>query len=325
MRGNFPAKLLYNMLKQSDSFLFVEKYRPTTLEKCILPKSVKTEISAYLKSGEISNMIFSGSAGVGKTSVAKAICNELDADMLYINMSNETGIDVVRNQIVQFASTASFDNSLKIVIGDEAERLSSNAQDSLKATIEAFHKTTRFIFTTNNVNKLIEPLRSRCNQFEFKIADVEKKDLMAQMIRRCIEILKSESIEFDPKAIVSLVQKYFPDFRKTLNELQRYSTYGKIDAGILVEESTDFDHLVDSMKTKKFADVRKWIARNSDIDPSVLFRYFFDNLSVLFEGKSIPNIILILAQYQNYASNVVDQEINNIACMVEIMGIAEWK
>lgn len=313
------------MEKQSDSFLFVEKYRPKKLKDCILPKSVKTEIASYIKSGEISNMIFSGTAGVGKTSVAKAICHELGADTLYINMSNETGIDVVRNQIVQFASTASFDNNLKIIIGDECERLSQNAQDSLKATIESFHKNTRFIFTTNNVNKLIEPLRSRCNQFEFKIPDSEKKDLMAQIMRRCVEILKLESIEFDPAAIVALVQRHFPDFRKTLNELQRYSTYGKIDSGILVEESTDFDVLTEAMKTKKFADVRKWIARNSDMDASTLFRYFFDNLTILFEGKSIPNVILILAQYQNYAAIVVDQEINNIACMVEIMGAAEWK
>ena len=313
------------MQKQSDAFLFVEKYRPTKIDDCILPSSIKTELKAYIASGEINNLIFSGTAGVGKTSLAKAIANELNADVLYLNMSLETGIDVVRNQIVQFASTASFDGNLKIVIADECERFSLPGQDSLKSTTESFHKNTRFIFTTNNINKVIEPLRSRCNHFDFKIPEDEKKDLLAQMMKRCVEILRLEKIDFDTKAIVALVQKNFPDFRKTLNELQRYSTYGKIDAGILVTEATSFDELVASMKAKKFADVRKWIARNADVDSSALYRHFYDNLTSLFEGKSIPNIILILAQYQHYATSVVDQEINNIACMVEIMGAAEWK
>lgn len=312
------------MQKQSDAFLFVEKYRPQKIDDCILPSAVKTELKAYIASGEITNMIFAGSAGVGKTSLAKAIAAELGADVLYINMSNETGIDVVRNQIVQFASTASFEGNLKIIIGDECERLSQNAQDSLKATIESFHKNARFVFTTNNINKVIDPIKSRCNIFDFKIPEDEKKDLLAQMMKRCVEILRLEKIDFDTKAIVALVQKNFPDFRKTLNELQRYSTYGKIDAGILVSEATSFDELVVSMKAKKFADVRKWIARNADVDSSALYRYFYDNLTTLFVGKSIPNIILILAQYQHYAASVVDQEINNIACMVEIMGAAEW-
>lgn len=312
------------METQLDSFLFVEKYRPSTVEECILPKSIKTELQAYLAKGEITNMIFSGNAGVGKTSVAKAICRELGADMLYINMSNETGIDVVRNQIVQFASTASFEGNLKIVIGDEAERLSSNGQDSLKATQELFHANTRFIFTTNNINKLIDPLKSRCNIFEFKVPDAEKKDLMAQMMKRVVEILKTENIEYDPKAIVTLVQKHFPDFRKTLNELQRYSTYGKIDSGILVSDATSFDDLIESMKAKKFADVRKWVARNADTDSSVIYRHFYNNLTTLFQGKCIPQIILVLAQYQHYATSVVDKEINNIACLIEIMGAAEW-
>lgn len=313
------------MQKQSDAFLFVEKYRPTKIDDCILPSSIKTELKAYIASGEINNLIFSGNAGVGKTSLAKAIANELNADVLYLNLSVDTGIDVVRNQITQFASTASFEGNLKIVIGDEAERLGSNAQDGLKATQESFHKNTRFIFTTNNINKLIDPIKSRCNVFDFKIPDDEKKDLLAQMMKRCVEILRLEKIDFDTKAIVALVQKNFPDFRKTLNELQRYSTYGKIDAGILVSEATSFDELVTAMKAKKFADVRKWIARNADVDSSALYRHFYDNLTSLFEGKSIPNIILILAQYQHYATSVVDQEINNIACMVEIMGAAEWK
>lgn len=314
-----------SLVTSADSFLFTEKYRPNSVEDCILPSSVKSELISYMKSGEINNMIFSGTAGVGKTSVAKAICRQLNADALYINMSTDTGIDVVRNQIVQFASTASLDDSLKIIIGDEAERLSPNAQDSLKATIESFHANTRFIFTTNNIHKVIDPLKSRCNHFEFRIPEAEKKDLMAQMMRRCVSILKLEGIEHDLKAVVSLVQKNFPDFRKTLNEIQRYSTYGKIDSGVLVTEQTSYDDLIAFMREKKFADVRKWVARNGDVGSDQLFRYFYDNLTTLFEGKSIPNVVLVLAQYQHYAALVVDQEINNIACIIEIMSAAQWK
>ncbi len=313
------------MLKTSDNFIWVEKFRPAKVSDCILPESVKTEIQNFIKSGQVGHMIFSGTAGVGKTSLAKAICNELDADMLYINMSNENGIDTIRNKIVQFASTASFGGGLKIIVGDESERLSAAAQDALKATMEEFSKTTRYILTTNNINKIIEPIRSRCTHFEFKIQDSEKKDMTAQMLKRCAGILKAEGVEFDPKALISLVQKNFPDFRKTLNELQRYATYGKIDAGVLVEQSTSYDDLVNFMKEKKFNDVRKWVARNGDVDSSQLFRYFYDNLTTLFAGKSIPNVVLILAQYQHYAALVIDQEINNIACLVEIMGSSEWK
>jgi len=211
------------------------------------------------------------------------------------------------------------------IVTHNCERLSPNAQDSLKATIEAFHKSARFIFTSNNPNKVIDPIKSRCNHFEFRVPEAEKKQVMAQMMKRCVDICKNENLEYDTKAIVSLVQKHFPDLRKTLNELQRYSSYGKIDAGILVGEATTFDELIESMKAKKFSDVRKWIARNADIDPSILFRHFYDNLTILFEGKCIPNIILILAQYQHYSSMVTDQEINSVATIIEIMGVAEWK
>ena len=312
-------------INKSDAFLFVEKYRPQTIEECILPVNVKKEISSFISKGEITNMLFSGSAGVGKTSLAKAICRQIGADMLYINMSNQTGIDVVRNQITQFASTASFEGNLKVVLGDEAERLGAAAQDSLKATIEEFHKNTRFIFTTNNVHKIIDPIKSRCTHFDFKISEADKKPMMAQMMKRCVEILKIEEIDYETSAIVALVQKNFPDFRKTLNELQRFSTYGKIDAAILVQDATSFDDLTTAMREKKFAEVRKWVAKNGDMDSATLFRHFYENLNELFVGKSIPDIILILAQYQHYAAMVVDQEINNIACIVEIMGAAQWK
>lgn len=313
------------MQKLSDSFLFVEKYRPQKIDDCILPKSIKDQVKEFVSSGQIPHLLLAGGAGSGKTTLARAISNEINADLLFMNFSNDNGIDTIRNKIVQFASTASFDGNLKIILGDEFDYCTANAQAALRGIMEEFHKTTRFILTCNFKNRVIEPIHSRCTFIDYKIPEAEKKDLMAQMMKRSVEILKSENIDFEPKAIVTLVQKYFPDFRKTLNELQRYSTYGKIDSGVLVTESTSYDELVESMKTKKFTDVRKWIARNSDIDSSQLFRFFFDNMSTLFEGKSVPNVTLTLAMYQNYAAVVVDQEINNLACMIELMNVASWK
>jgi replication factor C small subunit len=313
------------MEKQSDAFIWVERFRPKTISDCILPAEIKKQVTEFVASGQVPHLLLSGGAGTGKTTLGRAIANEVGADLLFMNFSNDNGVDTIRNKIVQFASTASFEGNLKIIIGDESDYLTPNAQASLRGIMEEFHKTTRFILTCNFKNRIIDPIHSRCTFIDYKIPDAEKKDLMAQMMKRCVSILKSENIEFDPKAIVALVQKHFPDFRKTLNELQRYSTYGKIDSGILVTEATSYDDLVQGMKDKKFADVRKWIARNSDIDAEQLFRYFYDNATTLFEGKTIPNVILVLAQYQHYASSVVDQEINNIACMVELMSVAQWK
>lgn len=312
-------------MRDEKSFLWVERWRPKTIENCIIPQDVKHQITEFVASGQIPHLLLSGTAGTGKTTLGRAIVDALGADLLFMNFSNENGVDTIRNKIVQFASTASFEGNLKIIIGDESDYLTPNAQASLRGIMEEFHKTTRFILTCNFKNRIIEPIHSRCTFIDFKIQDSEKKDMTAQMLKRCAGILKAEGVEFDPKALISLVQKNFPDFRKTLNELQRYATYGKIDAGVLVEQSTSYDDLVTFMKEKKFNDVRKWVARNGDVDSSQLFRYFYDNLTTLFAGKSIPNVVLILAQYQHYAALVIDQEINNIACLVEIMGSSEWK
>lgn len=313
------------MTKQSDEFIWAEKYRPTSVDACILPKSIKSEISTFIKDNQIPHFLFSGTAGVGKTSIGKAIAAQLDADLLYINASSETGIDTVRTKVIQFASTASFDGNLKIVLLDECDRLSDNAQDALKATMEEFSMSTRFILTSNKKHKIIDPIKSRCTQVDFKVPEDEKRDLLAQMMKRCATILKQESIEYDAKSLVALVQQFFPDFRKTLNELQRYSTYGKIDAGVLVAEATSFDDLIKFLKSKKYADVRTWVSKNADVDSYEVIRYFYENLDELFIGKSMPNVILTLQSYQRDAAVVADQEINHAAFLTELMGVAEWK
>lgn len=308
----------------TEAYLLVERYRPSTVADCILPKRIKDQINGFISKKEIPHLMFYGTAGLGKTSLAKAICNDIGADCMYINASSETGVDVVRNKITQFASTSSFDGNLKVVILDEFDRMGAHAMDSLKSTQEAFHQSTRFIFTSNNIHKIIDPIRSRCIEFDFNPTQEEKTDMMAQALKRVMTILKKEEIEFDVKSVVSLLQKYYPDLRKTINEIQRYASTGKIDSGILVQPETSIDELVANMKGKKFNDIRKWLARNADTDQNIIFRYFYDNLS-LFEGKSIPVVILILAEFQYKSAFVVDQEINTMACLIEIVQGAEFK
>ncbi len=308
----------------TETYLLVEKYRPATVADCILPTRIKDQINSFISKKEIPHLMFYGSAGLGKTSLAKAICNDISADCMYINASNETSIDVVRNKITQFASTSSFDGNLKVVICDETDRLTNNAMDALKATMEAFHQSTRFIFTSNNIHKIIDPIRSRCIEFDFNPSQSEKEDMMVKSLKRIVGILKKEAIEFDIKSVASLLQKHYPDLRKTINEIQRYSSTGKIDSGILVQPETSMDELISNMKTKKFNEVRKWLARNSDTDHQTIYRHFYDNLN-LFAGNSIPTVILILADYQHKAAFVMDQEINTMACMIEIVQAAEWK
>jgi DNA polymerase III delta prime subunit len=308
-----------------ENYLWVEKYRPNNVNECILPESVKKTFNDFIADGEIPHMILSGSAGTGKTTLAKAISNQLNADMLYLNASNENSVEVIRNKVTQFASTVSFEGNLKIVLLDESDYLSINAQATLRATLEEFHKSTRFILTCNFPQKLIPPLHSRCSHFNFKIDNKDKPAIAAEFFKRVCDILEIEKIVFDKKVIAALVQKYFPDFRKTINELQRYSSSGTIDSGILMDTNTTFEDLVKHIKEKKFGDIRKWVARNNDIDPSTLFRYFYDNLVSLVEPQNVPEIILLVAQYQDMSSRVVDQEINNMAFLIEVLSAAKWK
>lgn len=311
----------------SNNFLWVEKYRPQTIDECVLPDSLKKTFKEFIESGQLPNFLFCGGAGVGKTTVAKALCNEIGAEYLFINGSEESGIDTLRTKIKNFASTISLTDSKKVVILDEADYLNPNStQPALRAFIEEFSSNCRFIFTCNYKQKIIEPLHSRCAVVDFKIENTEKPALAAEFFKRTTNILKTEGIEFDQKAVAELITKYFPDFRRVLNELQRYSVSGKIDSGVLInltEES--FKELIKNLKEKNFTEVRKWVAKNGDSDGINIFRQLYDSATSNIEVSSIPQLVLILADYQHKAAFVADHEINLMAALTEIMAQCKFK
>ena len=311
----------------SDQYLWVEKYRPQKIDDCILPESMKKTFREFIDSGELPNFLFSGGAGVGKTTVAKALCNEIGAEYLFINGSEESGIDVLRYKIKNFASSVSLTDSKKVVILDEADYLNANStQPALRGFIEEFSNNCRFIFTCNFKNRIIEPLHSRCAVVEFKIENADKQKIMAQFFKRVVTILKGENVEFEPQVVSELVGKHFPDYRRILNELQRYSVSGKIDAGLLVnlgEES--YMQLVKDLKAKNFNEVRKWVGKNSDTESTELFRRFYDKAVDSLEQGSIPQLVLILAEYQYRAAFVADREINTMAALTEMMSQLKFK
>jgi DNA polymerase III delta prime subunit len=308
-------------------FLWVEKYRPQTIDDCILPDSLKKTFKEFITSGQLPNFLFCGTAGVGKTTVAKALCNEIGAEFLLINGSEESGIDILRTKIKSFASTVSLTDSKKVVILDEADYLNANStQPALRGFIEEFSNNCRFIFTCNFKNRIIEPLHSRCSVVEFKIDNKDKQQIAANFFKRAAGILKDEKIEFDPKVVAEVVTKHFPDYRRILNELQRYSVAGKIDSGILVNLSQEsFRELVGFLKEKKFPEVRKWVAKNSDIETTQLFKELYDNSVEFLETSTIHHLVLILADYQYKAAFVADHELNTTAAMVEIMMQCKFK
>lgn len=312
---------------RDEQFLWVEKYRPQTINDCILPESLKKTLHQFIDSGELPNFLFTGGAGVGKTTVAKALCNEVGADYLFINGSEESGIDILRTKIKGFASTVSLTDSKKVVILDEADYLNANStQPALRAFIEEFSNNCRFIFTCNFKNRIIEPLHSRCAVVDFKIDNKEKQHIAAQFFKRVTQILKQENVEFDPKVVAELVTKHFPDYRRILNELQRYSVSGVIDVGILANMSDEsFKELMTNMKEKNFTEVRKWVAKNSDADSAQLFRSLYDKSTDYLEVKSVPQLVLILADYQHRAAFVADHELNIMAAMTEIMSSCTFK
>ena len=310
-------------------FLWVEKYRPKTIDECILPENIKETFRQFLNKGEIPNLLLTGPAGVGKTTVAKALCEQLGCDYILINGSDEGRfLDTVRGQAKNFASTMSLlpSSNHKVIIIDEADNTTHDVQLLLRSNIEAFHKNCRFIFTCNYKNKIIEPLHSRCSVVEFSIKGKEKAEIQVSFFERILGILERENIEFDKKVLLQIINKHFPDWRRVLNELQRYSVGGKIDSAILVEFSdVRIDDLIKTLSKKDFSGVRKWVVSNLDNDPAVLLRRLYDALVASLEGPSIAAAVLIIAKYQYQIAFVADQEINMLACLTEIMVECEFK
>ena len=310
-------------------FLWVEKYRPKTIEECILPENIKKTFSEFLNKGEIPNLLLTGPAGVGKTTVAKALCEQLGCDYILINGSDEGRfLDTVRGQAKNFASTMSLTASSnhKVIIIDEADNTTHDVQLLLRSNIEAFHKNCRFIFTCNYKNKIIEPLHSRCSVVEFSIKGKEKAEIQVSFFERIVRILEGEGVDFDKKVLAQLINKHFPDWRRVLNELQRYSVGGTIDSAILVEFSdVKVDDLIKTLRAKDFPGVRKWVNDNLDNDPAVLLRRLYDGLYQTLDGPSIAAAVLIIAKYQYQIAFVADQEINILACLTEIMVECEFK
>lgn len=311
----------------SNQYLWCEKYRPQTIEECILPESMKKTFREFIDSGELPNFLFCGGAGVGKTTVAKALCNEIGAEYLFINGSEESGIDVLRNKIKSFASSVSLTDSKKVVILDEADYLNANStQPALRGFIEEFSNNCRFIFTCNFKNRIIEPLHSRCAVVEFKIDNSEKPRIAGNFFKRVKTILQTEGVEADMQVVAELITKYFPDYRRILNELQRYSVSGTIDAGILVNLGDEsYVELIKNLKAKNFTEVRKWVGKNSDVESTELFRRMYDKAVDYLEQGSIPQLVLILADYQYKAAFVADREINTMAALTEIMAQLKFK
>jgi DNA polymerase III delta prime subunit len=312
-----------------DEFLWVEKYRPKTISDCILPEETKTMFQEFLDKGEIPNLLLSGPPGIGKTTIARALCEQLKCDYIIINGSDEGRfLDTVRNQAKNFASTVSLsaDAKHKVIIIDEADNTSHDVQLLLRANIEAFYNNCRFIFTCNFKNKIIEPLHSRCAVVEFSISGKHKPTIAAAFFKRLNNILDNEGVEADPKVLAQLINKHFPDWRRVLNECQRYSVSGKIDSAILASFSdVSVNDLLKNLKEKNFPEVRKWVVDNLDNDPSVLLRRVYDALYGTLEGPSIAAAVLIVAKYQYQIAFVADQEINLLAALTEIMVECEFK
>ena len=314
----------------TNEFIWVEKYRPKTIDECILPESIKKTFRDFLSQGEIPNLLLSGPPGIGKTTVAKALCAELGVDCYVINGSDEGRfLDTVRNQAKNFASTVSLmdsDRKHKVIIIDEADNTTHDVQLLLRANIESFYKNCRFIFTCNFKNRIIEPLQSRCAVIDFSLKGKDKQDISGQFFKRLNDILQLEKVEADKRVLAELIMKHLPDWRRVLNECRRHSVGGKIDSSILATFSpVNVEDLIKNLKDKKFPEVRKWCVNNLDNDPSDLLRRVYDSLFENLEGASIAAAVLIIAKYQYQIAFVADQEINLLACMTEIMVECEFK
>lgn len=310
----------------SQHILWVEKYRPKTIEECILPDGIKATFQEYVNRKEIPNLLLAGSAGVGKTTIAKALCEEVGCDYILINGSDESGIDVLRNKIKNYASSMSLSGGRKVVIIDEADYLNPNStQPAMRGAIEEFSSNCSFIFTCNFKNRIIDPIHSRCSVVDFKI-NGSKQKMAATFFKRVEWILEQEGVTYDKQVVAAVITKHFPDNRRVLNELQRYSVSGTIDKGILASVSdVQLSELVTSLMKKDFAACRKWVTNNLDNDITRIFRNIYDGLYEKLKPNSVPQMVLILAKYQYQSAFVADHEINLIACLTELMVECEFK
>jgi DNA polymerase III delta prime subunit len=307
-----------------EHLLWTEKYRPKTVEDCILPERLKQPFQEYVNQKQIPNLLLAGGAGVGKTTIAKAMCNEIGCDYMILNGSDENGVDTIRYKIKNYASSMSLTGGRKVVILDEADYLTPNAQAILRNGIEEFAGNCSFIFTCNYKSKLIEPLHSRCAVIDFGLKNGEKAKMAGSFFKRIQGILQSENVEYEEKVIAELVKKHFPDFRRVLNELQRFSQFGKIDTGVLAQiVDVPLTEIAKFIASKDFGAIRKWVGSN-DIDGNILFRKIYDALYDVMKPTSIPQAVVILADYQYKAAFVADQEINTVACLTELMVECEF-
>ena len=310
----------------NESFLWVEKYRPTSVSDCILPDRLKKPFQEYVDRKEIPNLMLTGSAGVGKTTIAKAMCDEIGINHLYINASENRGIDMLRTTIRNYASTVSLTGGTKVIILDEADYLTPEAQAAMRGAIEEFAANCTFIFTCNFKARLIDALHSRCSVIDFALKADEKPKMAMQLMKRMENILTEESIKYDKAVLAKIIEKYFPDYRRTLNELQRFSSSGNLDAGIVSQLSDvrKIADLVNSLKEKNFGEMRKWCVANSDIEPARIYRKIYDGLYEYMKPHSIPQAVVTIGKYQYQASFVADQEINLVACLTELMVECEY-
>ncbi|ADO99242.1 clamp loader subunit [Cyanophage S-RIM44] len=310
-------------------FLWVEQYRPQKIDDCILPANIKKAFKGFVEKGEIPNLLLTGTAGVGKTTIAKAVCDEIGASYIVINGSDEGRfLDTVRNRVRQFATTVSLTSGAphKVVIIDEADNTTADVQLSLRTAVEEFHNNCRFIFTCNFQNKIIEPLHSRCTVFDFRIQKEQQQQLQGQFFLRLKQILDENEVEYQDKVVVKLIQRYYPDWRRLINEAQRHASTGKIDTDILCDiADVNLSQLMNSLKNKEFSTVRKWVVDNIDNDPNIIMRKIYDAIYENIKPKYIPEVVLILAKYQYQIAFVADQEINLLACLTEVMMSCEFR